>query len=59
MQCFQTFQVKFALNHITVMPLIISDGTINLNRVFEISGVFLKSKSEEVDLISDPEDDSS
>ena len=32
---------------------ITSDGTINLNRVSEISGVFLESESKAFDLLSD------
>ena len=36
-----------------------SDGMINRNQVSEISGVFLESESEEVDLIFDLTNDSS
>ena len=36
-----------------------SDGTINRNRVSEVSGVFLESESEKIDMISHLTNDSS
>ena len=44
---------------VALRSVMLSDGTMNQNRVSEISDVFLESESEEVDLISDLATDSS